>query len=315
MRAKDFLTELTDNPFTYYGDPGNYKFTGKEGPDITKFSDYHFTTDDGTIYSVTIERMDNYTSLKYRGPNGTVRPQANSVRDKFRILSTVAAIAKKYFENPHARTKFFKFSGSNDDIKRLSFYESVSKNIEKYLPWYKFEYQESSPEYNYTKFVFKLKDDETLNEIGRADAPTYEIKPYSGRVPKNDLWYVFEDELGSKYEVHIATVGSGDSTKIYIGLMVEKERATSNGKVKWLSVFPTKNKPTAVSIKVWNTVKKILQEAIEKLKPVEINFGSFDSDLMKFYSAVIKRFSTWFPDYTFSPKSDANNYIFVRKEK
>ena len=151
-----------------------------------------------------------------------------------------------------------------------------------------------------------------LNEIGGADAPTYEIEPYPGRVPKNDLWYVFEDELGSKYEVHIATVGSGDSTKIYIGLMVEKERVTSTGKVKWLSVSPTKNKPMAVSMRVWNTVKKILQEAIEKLKPVEIYFGSPDPKLSKFYGSIINRFIKWFPDYTYSPKSDAYNHIFVR---
>jgi hypothetical protein len=312
MRAKEFLTELIDNPFPYYGDPNNHKFTGNERPGLVKFSEYFFTTDDKIPYQVTIEKVDNITSLKYRGPMGTIRPQSNSVRDKFRILSTVASIAKSYFENPHARTKIFQFSGSNSDIKRLTFYESISKNIEKYLPWYKFDYQESNTEHNYTKFVFRLKDDVKLNEIGGADAPTYEIEPYPGRVPKNDLWYVFEDELGSKYEVHIATVGSGDSTKIYIGLMVEKERVTSTGKVKWLSVSPTKNKPMAVSMRVWNTVKKILQEAIEKLKPVEIYFGSPDPKLSKFYGSIINRFIKWFPDYTYSPKSDAYNHIFVR---
>ena len=133
-----------------------YKF--KKDTDMSWFTQYQFTTDDDSLFLVSLTRPDTaqgdylpYTSLSFETEHGEMH--LTGTGDAFRIFATVLAIIKKEKKRIKSHGSF-RFASDSDEASRMKLYRIMAKKLKKLLGYKKLETKKGSGQ-----LVFYFFDD------------------------------------------------------------------------------------------------------------------------------------------------------------
>ena len=153
------VNEVADQPYRYMlakrTDTGNW---------------YIFQTDSGNrmVVSATLDPEDDgtYSSEIAFGEHSSGSMELTGKGDAFRIFATVGAVVKEYLRTvkPYANITKLKFSGKTKEPSRIKLYDTIAKNIGKFLPDFKFAGSAGSGNEKFYHFTKDTKTDEDLEE-------------------------------------------------------------------------------------------------------------------------------------------------------